>query len=108
MEDRMKRCLITAAALALLTPAGLAKANTYDVYSCWAGFGTFRNPNASSAAWAKDQTHAGGHFIAADDCATNTSSGSMSLQSVSGAAASQGEYAELSFTAPTGTSVLGA
>ena len=29
----MKRCLIAAAALALLAPAGLAKANTYDVYS---------------------------------------------------------------------------
>ena len=104
----MKRCLLATAALALLIPSGLAKANTYDVYSCWAGFGTFRNPNASSAAWTKDQTHAGGHFTAADDCATNITSGSMSVQSVNGAPATQNQYADLTFTAPTGTSLAGA
>src|SRR5262245_40471183 len=104
----MKRCLLVTAALALLTPAGLAKANTYDVYSCWAGVGTFRTPNASSAAWTKDQTHAGGHFTAADDCATNITSGSMSLQSVNGAPAAQNQYADLTFTAPTGTTLAGA
>ncbi len=52
----MKLFLLSSLVCALLLPAAQASANTYDVYSCWAGYGTFHNPNASSAAWAKDQT----------------------------------------------------
>src|SRR3954464_15292364 len=79
-------------ALGLLAPAATAaQANTYDVYSCWAGSGTFHNPNASSAAWTKDETGSGGHFTPNNDCGLNATSGSMSIVSLSGATASQGQ-----------------
>ena len=67
----MKHTLITTlAAAAFLIPAAPTAANTYNVYSCWAGAGTYLNPNASSAAWAKDQAASGGHFIPRNDCAS--------------------------------------
>jgi hypothetical protein len=93
---------------ALLIPAAQAKANTYDVYSCWAGANTFRNPNASSAAWAKDQSSAGGHYATGDDCGTNSASGSMNIESLLGDLATRGQSAELTFTAPAGTTLAGA
>jgi hypothetical protein len=98
----MKRTLLSTLVAALLIPSAAAEANTYDVYSCWAGSGTFHNPNASSAAWAKDETGSGGHFTPNNDCGLNASSGSMSIVSLSGAMASQGQYAEWSFKAPSG------
>src|SRR4029079_11016133 len=70
-EGSMKRILLSTLAVALLTPTATATANTYDVYSCWAGAGTFRNPNASSAAWTMDQANAGGHFAPNNDCGRN-------------------------------------
>ena len=104
----MTRFSLAALAVALLIPSGLAKANTYDVYSCWAGAGTFHNPNASSAAWTKDQASAGGHFAVSDDCGTNTTSGAMRVASIGGNPAARGQYAELSFAAPAGTTIAGA
>jgi hypothetical protein len=97
--------LTTLAAAAFLIPAAPATANTYDVYSCWAGAGTFRNPNASSAAWAKDQAAAGGRFTAHEDCATNSANGAMTVISLSGYPAGNGQYARLAFTAPEGSTV---
>src|SRR5205085_3582662 len=79
--------------------------NTYDVYSCWAGYGTFHNPNASSAAWTKDQASAGGHFGAHDDCGVNSTNGAMTLISSSGYSASNGQYAALRFAAPFGSTI---
>src|ERR1044072_67403 len=99
----MKRILLSTLALALLTPAATAGANTYDVYSCWAGAGTFHNPNASSAAWTMDQASAGGHFTAHQDCGTNGTNGAMPVISVSGYDANLNESARIVFTAPTGS-----
>ena len=104
----MHRFSIATLAVALLVPAGLAKANTYDVYACWAGAGTFHNPNVSTAAWLKDHSHEGGRFAVNDSCGTNTTSGSMNIMSVSGAPAANGQYGELSFSAPAGTTIAGA
>ena len=87
----MKRILFFAVAVALLASAATASANTYDVYSCWAGAGPFHNPNVSSAAWVKDHTHEGGRFAVNDSCATNPTSGSMNIMSVSGASAANGQ-----------------
>jgi hypothetical protein len=102
----MQRTILSTLALAaLLLPAATAQANTYDVYSCWAGSGTFRNPNASSAAWVKDRSAAGGHFTAHADCGSNTYNGAMTVISLSGYAAAFGEYARLAFTAPPGSTV---
>jgi hypothetical protein len=97
--------LTTLAAAAFLIPATPATANTYDVYSCWAGAGTFRNPNASSAAWAKDQASAGGHFNSGNDCGPNSATGSMSIVSLTGDLAASGQYAEWAFSAPSGTTL---
>jgi hypothetical protein len=102
----MQRTILSTLALAaLLLPAATAQANTYDVYSCWAGSGTFRNPNASSAAWIKDRSAAGGHFTYGDDCGINSTSGSMSLVSLTGDLATRGQYAEWSFRTPAGTTL---
>src|SRR3954454_17124056 len=96
----MNRTLLTTLVVALLAPAAAAKANTYDVYACWAGYGTFHNPNASTAAWARDDAAAGGHFEIDDACRANPTSGAVSLMSLGGFPASQGEYAQLKFAAP--------
>jgi hypothetical protein len=101
----MKRTLLSTLVVALLVPAAAAKANTYDVYSCWAGYGTFHNPNASSAAWTKDRSAAGGHFTAHDDCGSNSYNGAMTVISLSGYSASFGEYARLAFAAPAGSTI---
>jgi hypothetical protein len=101
----MKRAFLCTLVLALLVPVAVAKANSYDVYSCWAGFGTFRNPNASSAAWVKDDTAAGGRFTAHDDCGTNKLNGAMTVISLSGYSASNGQSSRLLFTAPVGSTI---
>jgi hypothetical protein len=103
----MKHLLLSTLALALLSAAPAA-ANTYDVYSCWAGAGTFHNPNASSAAWAMDQAYAAGHFVPNNDCGLNATSGSMSVVSLTGDLAAQGQYAGWIFNSPTGTTLAGA
>jgi hypothetical protein len=104
----MKRILFSVLVLSALIPAALAEANTYDVYSCWAGYGTFRNPNASSAAWSQDQSAAGGHYATGDDCGINSVGGSMSVMSFGGDVAARGQFAELTFVAPAGNSLAGA
>jgi hypothetical protein len=101
----MKRILLSTLAVALLTPTATATANTYDVYSCWAGAGTFRNPNASSAAWTMDQANAGGHFTAHQDCGTNGTNGAMTVISISGYDANINERARIAFAAPAGSTV---
>ena len=100
----MKRLLLTTLCITLLAPAATASANTYDVYSCWAGYGTFHNPNASSSAWTPDESASGGHFVIDETCGA-TSAGTVSMSSLSGLAASSGEFARLKFTAPTGLAV---
>src|SRR3954447_4085005 len=101
------RNLFATSALAVLLIGAPAKANTYDVYSCWAGAGTFHNPNASSAAWSMDQASAGGHFTAHQDCGTNTTNGAMTVISLSGYMAAQNEFARLKFDAPSSSTVAG-
>src|SRR5262245_655508 len=107
-EAHMTRIFIAAIAAAMLSSAGLAHANTYDVYSCWAGFGTVHNPNAAAAGWQKDHSHEGGRFAVQDDCGTNETSGSLNIVSISGYSAANGQYGELAFSAPTGTTIAGA
>jgi hypothetical protein len=104
---RLLSALAATTALLLLVPAA-AGANTYDVYSCWAGYGTFHNPNASSAAWTRDQSSSGGHFATGDLCGVDRGSGALSVVSLSGPTAAQGQNAELSVTAPMGTTFAGA
>jgi len=94
-----------AATIPLLALAAPAEANTYDVYSCWAGYGTFHNPNASTVAWTRDQASAGGHFAAHEDCAVNPTNGAMTVNSAGGSTAHNGEFARLRFTAPNGLSI---
>lgn len=97
-----------AAGTALLALAAPAQANTYDVYSCWAGSGTFHNPNASSAAWSREQGSSGGHFMVGDSCGIARGSGALNVVSLTSGPATQGQNAELAFVAPTGTAIAGA
>src|SRR5689334_2794785 len=97
----------TTTALLLLIPSA-AHANTYDVYTCWAGYGTFHNPNASSEAWTRDQASSGGHFAVGDLCGVDRGSGALSIVSLSGPSGWPGQNAEVAVTAPMGTTLAGA
>jgi len=107
MTRTLSALAATTTALLLLIPAA-AHANTYDVFSCWAGYGTFHNPNASSAAWTRDQASSGGHFAIGDLCGVDRGSGALSIVSLAGPSASQGQNAEVAITAPMGTTIAGA
>jgi hypothetical protein len=104
MTRTLSALAATTTALLLLIPAA-AHANTYDVYSCWAGYGTFHNPNASSAAWTRDQASSGGHFGNHEDCGVNPTDGAMLILSQGTTAAKVGEFARLKLDAPIGLSV---
>src|SRR4051794_7714188 len=101
----MPRCLLSLAVLAsfaCLAPA--ARAGTYEVYSCWAGSDSFRNPGANGSAWAKT-SDGNAQYEAFGQCGA-TDNG-MGVISKGGYEAPAGRFGELSFTAPSGTRVVG-
>src|SRR2546423_1355239 len=95
--------LLLAAVLSLLAGVPVARAGTYDVYSCWSGSDSFRNPAANASAWAK-RSDANGWFGAFDQCGSGTENG-FGVISLSGLQAPNGSSGEVSFTAPTGTQI---
>jgi hypothetical protein len=94
-------CMTTA--VAALAAAPMARAGTYDVYSCWAGHDSFRNPNANASAWAKINDNVGGQYSSFDQCGTHPNG--MGVISVGGYEAPAGRYGEVAFSAPPGTRV---
>ena len=101
----MRRRLSSTAAcallgLALLVPA--ARAGTYDVYSCWAGSDSFRNPGANATAWGK-AGDPGGRYGSFDQC--GASDNGMGAIAYSGYQAPNGANAEVGFGAPAGTTI---
>lgn len=98
----LRRLTFLAAFGAPLAFAPVAGAGTYDVYSCWAGSDTFRNPAANGSAWAK-RSDPGERFSAFDQC--GASDNGFGVISVSGYQAPNGAFGELSFTAPAGTRI---
>jgi hypothetical protein len=99
-----------AVAVAVLAAAFVpgAAAQTYEVYSCWAGSGTYLNPNASSAAWVLDDargTKGSGvsYYRAFDEC--GATDGGMGAMSIPGSEAPDDVYAEARFNSPDGTRI---
>ena len=104
----MRRVALLAVVAAGLACIPAASAGTYDVYSCWAGAGSYLNPDASGVAWTADDSHAtlGGtsrYYRAYDDCRGAT--GAFGTASIPGGAAPSGVYAESRFASPDGTRI---
>src|SRR3954465_14328988 len=99
----MSRPLFAAAVLAaLLCLPGPARAGTYDVYSCWAGSDSFRNPGANGSAWGKT-SDPGGRYGAFDQC--GGSDNGLGVIALSGFQAPVNSFGEVSFSAPAGAHV---
>src|SRR3712207_1624270 len=98
----MRRCLFLLLLL-LAPPVGLgaawtplASAGTYDVFSCYAGTDSFRNPAANASAWRKiDEAN---HFQAFDQC--GASENGMGIIARGGHMAANGAVGEGEFGAP--------
>src|SRR3954454_14959556 len=105
-RSRMSRRLLppAVAVTALLACAPLARAGTYDVYSCWAGSDSFRNPGANGSAWTKT-SDPNAQYEAFGQCGS-TDNG-MGVIAKGGYEAPAGRYGEVSFTAASGTRVVG-
>jgi hypothetical protein len=104
----MTKGIALAIAAATLIAAPAASGGTYDVYSCWAGAGSYLNPNASGVAWTADDSHAtlGGtkrYYRAFDECPGAT--GALGTASIPGEPAPSGVYAESRFASPDGTRI---
>src|SRR5947209_5184052 len=98
---RRRLLLMTACLLAPWCPSD-ARAGTYDVYSCWAGSDSFRNPSANGSAWAKSSPYPE-RFTAFDQCG-GTDNG-LGVIAVSGYDAPSGQFGEVTFGAAPGTAV---
>src|SRR3954470_19155079 len=92
--------LLVAVGLALLCAPGIARAGSYDVFGCWAGSDSFRNPGANGSAWTKSSPSPD-RFGAFDQCGS-TANG-LGVISHSGYDAPPGAYGEVSFAAAAGT-----
>src|SRR3954451_5609485 len=90
--------------LAALAWPSAASAGTYDVWSCWAGADSFRNPGANGSAWTKS-TNEAGRFQPFDQCG-GTDNG-LGVIAVSGYDAVGGQWGEVSFGAAPGTQIVG-
>src|SRR4051794_1488187 len=99
----LRRLMLPAAVVAGLAAAvPAAVAGTYDVYSCYAGADSFRNPGANASAWVK-RSDPNGWYGAFDQCgSTDNGFGVISL---TGYQAPSGAWGEVSFSAPDGTRI---
>jgi hypothetical protein len=93
-----------AATITLAAPAPLALANSYDVYACYAGQGTYLNPGFSAASWAAANNNGTNYYYPYDQCGSGGPNG-FGIISRSGYIAPAGDYGQWSFTAPTGLHV---
>jgi Ig domain of plant-specific actin-binding protein len=92
-------CIACCGVAGLLLHAGSARANHYDVYACYAGQGTYLNPSSSAVSMQFTDNNSGTRYLAYDQCG-QTASGIGAI-SRSGFAASSGQEAQVSFTAPS-------
>ena len=86
-------------ASALTIGARLAAANSYNVYACYAGQGTYLNPGNSAASWALSTDNAN-YYEPYDQCGGTTNG--VGVISHSGYTAQAGDYGEVYFQAPEG------
>jgi len=84
--------------LALGAPT--AKANSYDVYACYAGQGTYLNPGDSATSWSLAGNNGGAFYLPFDQC--GGSENGFGVIAHSGYTAPVGDYGEVFFEAPSG------
>jgi hypothetical protein len=99
---RIRRaCFAATAAVTLILAAGtgVAGANSYDVYACYAGQGTYLNPGDSATSWklASNDTN---YYLPYDYCGGSTDG--FGVISRSGYTAPAGDEGEVYFQAPEG------
>ena len=90
--------VVTLLALALDAPT--AKANSYDVYACYAGQGTYLNPGDSATSWSLASNNGGAFYLPFDQC--GGSDNGFGVIAHSGYTAPVGDYGEVFFEAPSG------
>ena len=88
-----------AAALASTTSVA-ATADSYDVYACYAGQGTYLNPGDSAVSWSLADNNGSAYYLPFDQC--GGSDNGFGVISRSGYIAPAGDYGEVSFEAPAG------
>ena len=95
-------CIAVAAAVTLILAAGpgVAGANSYDVYACYAGQDSYLNPGDSAASWTLANNNGGGFYYPYDQCGGSTNG--FGVISRSGYTAPAGDYGEVYFQAPQG------
>jgi hypothetical protein len=94
--------LLAAAAVAAVWPAPAA-ANSYDVYACYAGQGTYLNPGDSAASWTLSDNNASTYYDPFNQCGATFNG--FGVISRSGGYAPIGDYGEVYFQAPPGLHV---
>src|SRR5690349_4545926 len=100
---RLLQPLLLVPFLLMLAGPAVARAGTYDVYSCYAGADSFRNPGANASAWAKT-SNAGDRFQPFDQCGSGSGNG-FGVIAVGGYDTGSGTSGEASFSASDGTVV---
>ena len=83
--------------------APTASANSYDVYACYAGQGSYLNPGDSAASWTLSDNNGSAYYDPFDQCGA-TANG-FGVISRSGDYAPPGDYGQVYFQAPTGLHV---
>ena len=106
ISDRARRirsaCIAVAGAVTLILAVGvsLARANSYDVYACYAGQNSYLNPGDSAASWTLANNNGSGFYDPYDQCGGTTNG--FGVISRSGDTAPPGDYGEVYFQAPPG------
>ena len=90
-----------AAVLMLAAGARVADANSYDVYGCYAGQGTYLNPGDSAISWSLADNNGAAYYLPYDQCGSGGPNG-FGVISRSGYIAPAGDYGEVYFEAPNG------
>jgi hypothetical protein len=96
--------LVVCTIATLLMRAGgapVAAANSYNVYACYAGQGTYLNPGDSAASWALANNNGAAYYLPYDQCGSGGPNG-FGVISRSGYTAPAGDEGEVYFQAPAG------
>jgi len=78
-----------------------AAANSYDVYACYAGQGTYLNPGDSAISWSLANNNGTAYYLPYDQCGSGGPNG-LGVISRSGYIAPAGDDGEVYFEAPSG------
>jgi hypothetical protein len=90
--------VLTLLILAVNVP--VTAANSYDVYACYAGQGTYLNPGDSAVSWSMANNNGTSFYLPYDQCGGSTNG--FGVISHSGYIAPAGDYGEVYFEAPGG------